>query len=379
MTENTQKSWRERLERLGDKPTPYILTDLNIIENKVEQLHSLLDDVKIYYAIKSNSHPKIIEHIDRFVDGYDIASLGEWQQLRDQKISPNRILYSNPVKIDNHIQETFRDGVRYYAIDSVDEIKKMSELAPGANVYLRLQASDYGSQFPFSKKYGLQPNHVLEYAELAKKMGLRVRGLTFHVGSQAENMQVWERAFEICGDLIEKLRNRGIEVDLLDIGGGFPADYGQPIPSIGMVCRTINAAMKRWIPRDVTIVAEPGRFIGANSSILVTKVIAREHRSGTDWLHLDVGVFQAFMETLETKGWKYPVFTDRPPNGYKKEFALAGPTCDGCDTLGTDYILPSDMSRGDKIYFKSAGAYTTVYGSDFNGFKVPEVYFVNER
>jgi len=377
MTENTQKSWRERLERLGDKPTPYILTDLKIIEDKVEQLHSLLDDVKIYYAIKSNSHPKIIEHIDRFVDGYDIASLGEWQQLRDQNISPDRILYSNPVKIEEHVQETYRDGVRYYAIDSVDEIKKLSELTPGANVYIRTQVSDYGSKFPLSKKYGLRPSHVLEYADLARSMGLRVCGLTFHVGSQAENMQVWERAFEICGGLIEKLQKQGIEINLLDIGGGFPADYGQPIPSISLVCRTINAARKQWIPKGVMVVAEPGRFISANSSLLVTRVIAREHRSGTDWLHLDMGVFQGLMETLEMKGWKYPVFTDKNQKGYKREFALTGPTCDAYDTIGTDYLLSSDIGRGDKIYFKSVGAYTTVYGSSFNGFNVPEVYFTN--
>lgn len=376
MTENTQKSWRERLERLGDKPTPYILTDLKSIENKVEQLHDLLDDVKIYYAIKSNNHPKIIEHIDRFVDGYDIASLGEWQQLREQKVSPDRILYSNPVKIDDHIEETYRDGVRHYAIDSVDEIKKLSELAPGANVYIRTQVSDYGSKFPLSKKYGLRPSHVLEYADLAKSMGLRVCGLTFHVGSQAENMQVWERAFEICGGLIEKMRQQGMEITLLDIGGGLPADYGQPIPSIAILAKTINAAIKQWIPQGVTVVAEPGRFLVANSSLLITKVIAREHRSGTDWLHLDMGVFQGLMEPLEMKGWKYPVFTDRYPKEYKKEFVLTGPTCDAYDTIGTDYLLPSDIGRGDKIYFKSVGAYTTVYGSNFNGFKMPEVYFV---
>lgn len=379
MTENTQKSWREKLEKLGDKPTPYILTDLDVVESKVKQLQELLDDVKIYYAIKSNDHPKIIERIDHLVDGYDIASLNEWRQLRDQKISPERILYSNPVKIDEHIQETYRDGVRYYAVDSIDEIKKMSELTPGANIYFRIEVSDHGSRLPFAKKFGLRPDHVLEYADLAKNMGLRVCGLAFHVGSQAENVQVWKRAFEVCGGLIEKLKKQGIEIELLDIGGGFPADYGQPIPSISTVCRSINAGIKKWIPAGVTVAAEPGRFIGANSSILVTKVLAREHRSGTDWLHLDMGVFQGMMEILETKGWKFPVFTDKYPNGYKKDFALAGPTCDGCDVLGTDYLLPSDMGRGDKIYFKSAGAYTTVYGSNFNGFQVPEVYFVNER
>jgi len=164
MTKNTRKDWLEKIENLGEKQTPYVLTDLNIIEENARQLKSLLDNVKIYYAVKSNSNPEIIKRLDGVVDGYDIASLGEWEQLQKDGVSPDRILFSNPVKIPNHIKNTYRDGLSYYALDSLDEIKKLSEFAPGANVYIRVQVSDYGSKFPLSKKFGLLPSHVAEYA-----------------------------------------------------------------------------------------------------------------------------------------------------------------------------------------------------------------------
>jgi len=379
MTDTVRKNWLKIVKNQGNLPTPYMLTDLSIVEKNARQLKSLLKDVKIYYAVKSNSDPEIIARLESIVDGFDIASLGEWEQLRKQKIAATRVLFSNPVKIASHIQKTFKDGLRYYAIDSVDEIEKMGELAPGANVYLRVLVTDYGSKFPLSKKFGLLPSHIMEYASLAESRGLKVRGLSFHVGSQSENLQVWESAFELSGTLLKRMRKEGMQADFLDIGGGFPADYGQPIPSLAITCRAINKAIKKHIPSDVEIVAEPGRFIAANASIIATEIVAREHRSGADWLHLDMGVFQGLIEPLEISGWKYPIFTNKNTSGYKKDFVLTGPTCDAYDTIGTDYSLSSELGRGDILYIASTGAYTTVYGSSFNGFMPPRTYYVNEK
>lgn len=376
MTESLRKNWLKKIRQQQDVQTPYVLTDLNIIREHAQQLKNRLPDVKLYYAVKSNSHPRIIDCLDDLVEGYDIASLGEWELLRRKKVAPKRVLFSNPTKIPNHIKKTYSDGLRHYALDGIDEIKKLSEFAPGSRVYLRVQVSDYGSKFPLSKKFGLLPAHVPDYASFAQRMGLKVYGLSFHVGSQSENPQVWENAFAISGSLIERLHKIGISIEFLDIGGGFPADYGQPIPSIAVTCKFINKAIKKHIPENIEIYAEPGRFLVAESSVIVTQVISREHRSGTDWLHLDMGTFQGLIEPLEMPDWKYPIFTDKNPKGYKRDFALTGPSCDAYDTIGMDYSLPSEINMGDKIYIGSAGAYTTVYGSNFNGFGKPETYFV---
>lgn len=376
MTENTKKEWLDKIRKLGDIPTPYILTDLAIVRDKAKKLQELLDGVNIYYAMKSNSHPRVISALDDIVTGYEVASLGEWEILREGGVSPQRVLFSNPVKMPRHIARTYQDGLRYYAFDSLDEIKKLRQYAPDAKTYIRFQVSDYGSKFPLSKKYGLLPSHVVEYASFAQSIGLNVAGLTFHVGSQSENPQVWEQAFETSGKLIKRLERTGIAIESLDIGGGLPANYGQPIPTIRAICKAINKAIKKYIPAHVKIVAEPGRYFTAEASVIVTEVILREHRSGIDWLHLDMGVFQGLMEPLEAPAWRYPIFTDKNPRGYKKDFVLTGPSCDPFDTIGNDYSLPSEINRGDKIYIGSSGAYATVYGSQFNGFDIPKNYFV---
>lgn len=369
--------WTTTIKEKGLNSTPYILTDLSIVESKVLKLKSLLPDVEIYYAVKSNGQSKILRRLKHLVEGYDIASLGELNILKELSIEPGRVLYSNPVKVPKHIKEAFKSGVRYFALDSVDEMKKLAQYAPGVNVYIRLQVSDYGSKFPLSKKFGLSPEHAADYASLAGNLGLNVCGLAFHVGSQSENPQIWDRAFEMSGQVLKRFNEMGIDANFLDIGGGFAADYGQPIPSLTLTCRLIQKAIKKYIPKGVRIVAEPGRYVTANASVIVTEVIAREHRSGSDWLYLDMGVFQGLIEPLEMKSWRYPIFTDRSTKGYKKEFVLTGPTCDAFDTIGTDYPLSADINVGDKLYIGAAGAYSIVYGSNFNGFEIPKSYFVN--
>lgn len=355
-----------------------MLTDLSVVRDKVARFGELLPQVAIFYAIKANNDSRIIHTVDNSVTGYDIASLGELEYLLSQGVAAERIMYSNPVKVPSHIARAYELGVRYFAFDSITEIEKIATYAPGSNVYLRLKVSDYGSKFPLSKKFGVDVMHGVDYCAMAMDAGLQVKGVTFHVGSQSENTQVWSTAIEIAGELITKLHDKGIEVEFLDIGGGFPADYGDPVPTLEDIAKVITVAADKFIPKTVHLLAEPGRFIAANASTIVSSVIGREHRSGTDWLYLDMGTFQGLIEPLEMPNLKYPIRTDSNPDGYKKSFTLTGPSCDACDTIGHDYLLPSDIKVGDKVYIESTGAYSLVYASTFNGFMPPKVYYVNE-
>ncbi|HVX23745.1 MAG TPA: type III PLP-dependent enzyme [Candidatus Saccharimonadales bacterium] len=359
------------------RATPYMVTDLAVVRQSVRNFQTALPKVALHYAIKANRDPRVIRTINSMVDGYDIASLGELNILLSLGIKPDRILYSNPVKIPAHIKAAYKLGVRYFAFDSLTEIEKLAKYAPGSNVYLRLKVSDYGSLFPLSKKFGVGPLHGADFCSIAQEAGLKVKGVTFHVGSQSENVQVWETALEIAGKLIAHLADRGIQIEFLNLGGGFPADYGEPVAKLTDIAKTINKSVKKHIPAYVKLMAEPGRSLVASSTTLVTTVIGREHRSGSDWLYLDMGAFQGLIEPLEIPNLKYPVRTDKNPNGYEKSFVLTGPTCDAYDTIGTDYSLPSDISVGDKLYIDAVGAYTLVYASAFNGFEPPKNYFIN--
>jgi ornithine decarboxylase len=318
----------------------------------------------------------VISTLAPHIHGFDIASLGEYQQLAELGYDPATFMYSNPVKSPVHIKKTFEGGVRHYAFDSLSEITKLKENAPGSTVYLRLKVSDYGSKFPLSSKFGIEPLHALAYASAAQDAGLQMKGLTFHVGSQSENPQVWVAALKIVGKQIQQLRKAGITIEFVDMGGGFPAEYEELATTLHDIAPIINEAIKQYIPEDIRIIAEPGRYMSANASVMAASVIGREHRRGTDWLYLDVGVFQGLLEPLEMSDWRYPLFFDKSQSGYKKSFVLTGPSCDAYDTLGMDYLLPSDMNIGDKVYIGAVGAYSLVYGSNFNGFTVPKNYFL---
>lgn len=378
MREDDKRSWMEKITPFGRFETPFMVTDLGVARERVQHLKELLPRVEIYYAIKSNNETRLLKAIDDLVAGYDIASLGEWEHLADLGVSAERILYSNPVKVPSHIAQTYKAGVQYFAADSLQEIEKLKQNAPGSTVNLRLKTPDYGSKFPLSSKFGISEEYAIPYASLAEDAGLKVKGLTFHVGSQSENPAAWHAAIEMCGSLIKRLSKHNIHIEFLDLGGGLPAVYEDVAPTVAEAAEAINEAIDKFIPKDVRIVIEPGRYISANTGMLVTSIIGREHRSGSDWLYLDMGVFQGLIEPLEIPGWKYPIFTDKSPHANKKAFVLTGPTCDAYDTLGSDYMLPSDLNVGDKIYIGAAGAYTLVYGSEFNGFKRPKTYFVDE-
>lgn len=380
MLKKEQQAWIARLKAMH-YPTPFMVTDLDRIYRNTQTIKKALPSVGIYYAIKSNADSRIIQTLDGLVDGYDIASLGEFNHLASLGVKPDRMLYSNPVKIPEHIKKTRQAGIQYYAFDSMDEINKLSSLAPGANVYLRLKVSDYGSRFPLSKKFGVDPLHAVAYMDMAAEKGLNPCGLAFHVGSQSENPHTWAVAFETCGKVIEKLANAGIEVNFLNIGGGFPASYTERITTINQIAKVINSSIAKHIPSHIRVVAEPGRYISAESSVAVTTVIGRENRAGSDWIFLDMGVFQGLLEPLEIEAWRYPIFTDygRKAAAFARSFVLTGPTCDAYDTLGLDYELPSNLKLGDRLYIGSVGAYSMVYSSKFNGFEPPKTYYLGGK
>lgn len=369
--------WLKQIE-LQDYPTPFQLVSRQKLLKNIEILRKLLPRIEVFYAMKSASHSEVIKAVDAYVDGFDIASLGEYELLRSCGVLPARVLYSNPVKVPDHIQQTYADGVRSYAFDSLTEIDKLAKYAPGCDVYLRLKVSDYGSKFPLSRKFGLDPARAIEYMLAAQSHGLMVRGITFHVGSQSESPQTWRAALQLCGEVIAQAKVAGIHIDFVNIGGGLPVVYLNEIASTEDIAAIINESIDAYLPGDVRVVSEPGRFISASSSIIGTTIIGREHRGSEEWLFIDMGVFQGLMEPLEMQGWKYPIFTQKAlqKDTALRPYVLTGPSCDAYDTLGFEYMLPTNLAVGDKLYIGMAGAYTSVYGSNFNGFKPPAQYFI---
>lgn len=359
-------------------PTPFMVIDPNEAHHNMEVLQQLLPGVGLYYAIKSNDDPKLIQALDDIAVGYDIASLGEFEHLQALGISAKRMLFSNPVKIPFHIQKTYEQGIRLYAFDSNAEIAKLARNAPGSEVYLRLKVPDKGSTFPLSHKYGVHPTEALGYLERAKQAGLQPVGLAFHVGSQCDTPISWTTAFHMCKEVMQQAAAHGLSIKLINIGGGIPASYTQSHLPLQQIAKTIAEGIAS-LPPGTHIVAELGRSVVASTGIIVTTIIGREQREQQEWLFLDMGVFQGLIEPLEVVSWRYPLFTDYDDSSLNSQrYVLSGPSCDVYDSLG-EYQLPSELSVQDRIYIASTGAYTTTYKSNFNGFGPPKVYYSEQQ
>ena len=363
-----------------DMPTPYLVTDLGTVAARHEEFERELPGVRAYYAMKSNPAPEVLATLAARGSGFEIASLGELRMLERAGVDPADVLYSNPVKPPAHVAEAYRAGLWRFSFDSPGELAKIAELAPGAAVYVRLRVDDEASVFPLSRKFGTSVGEAYDLLTLAERLGLRAYGITFHVGSQCANPLAWRQAIADSARLMNLLRADGIELRMLNLGGGFPARYVNGVPSIETIGAVVTAAQDELLPyRPELLAAEPGRYLVAESAVLATTVIGRERRDDENWLFVDVSAYHGLMETLQTaNGWEYPLWTSvrHAAEIPGMRFTVTGPSCDSSDTVFTGVTLPATIDVGDILYIGSAGAYTLSYASAFNGFPPPTPLFV---
>lgn len=364
-----------------DLPTPFLATDLGMLGDRLRAFTTTLPQVKPFYAVKCNSAPEVLHTIADQGASFEIASLGELRMLQELDVDPAGVLYSNTVKPASHISGAAEAGVWRFAADSEDELRKIARAAPGSAVYIRVRVDDSGSVFPLSRKFGAEAHHARSLLLAAKKIGLQPYGLTFHVGSQCMATSAWVQAIASMGRLMSQLQSDGIRLEMLDIGGGFPARYDDPVPAIGDIGRVVNRAIEQLLPyQPALIAAEPGRHLVAETAVMVASVLGREERAGEEWIYLDVGAYHGLIETHQAVGqWRFPLWSSRSDHGVVEQmsFTVTGPTCDSADTMFYGAALPITMAEGDRLYIASTGAYTLSYASHFNGFPPPQPFFLN--
>jgi ornithine decarboxylase len=363
-----------------DVETPFLACDLGIVQDRLAALRAALPGVAVHYAVKCNPSIEIVAALAASGAGFEIASLGELRLLLEAGIPADGILFSNTVKSPRHIREAAASGVRRFAVDSETELRKIAAHAPGAAVYVRLRVDDSTSRFPLSRKFGADATTARALLLLARELGLEAYGLTFHVGSQCTSPGAWRSALLAAGRLMGRLAADGVTLRMLDLGGGFPARYVDPVPPIAAYGRMITAALGDVLPYlPETVVAEPGRYLVAESAVLVASVLGRGDRAGEEWLYLDVGVYNGLMETQQMlNDWDYPLWTSRRAHATepRRAFTVAGPSCDSQDTMFLATPLPASLGVGDRVLIGTAGAYTLSYASSFNGFPPPVAVFV---
>jgi ornithine decarboxylase len=347
---------------------PFLIVDTAIVRAKLRRFRAAMPRVRPHYAVKANPDRRVLKVLIQEGAGFEIASIAELDLLLGLGVPPAEVFYSNPVKSRESIAYAAQKGVEWFVVDSVDELRRVHEVKPDAKQYLRIAAPNIGSDWPLSGKFGAGAGDAREIVALAAKLGVDLAGITFHVGSQCRNPENWRVALEKARSVFDAMARAGLKPRLLNIGGGFPVRHMKPIPSVEVIGQVVNEGLKAF-PEEVQVIAEPGRYLVSDAGYFVCRVLGTATRAGKRWMHWDAGLFGGVIET--TEGLKYRIRTDR--SGPDIPWTVGGPTCDSVDIVLRDEPLPSDLQEGDFIYIRNAGAYTTAYASQFNGFPLPEV------
>ncbi len=354
--------------------TPFLLMDSEKVKEKASMIGRYIKNSKVFYAVKANPDIEILKFLNGLKLGFEIASEGELGILLSLGVESERIVSSNPIKSLKFLKMSASFGVNYFSFDSVDEADKLSKFVPGCNVYVRLSVPNEGSEWPLSKKFGVELDEALTLLLYAKDKGLNPIGITFHVGSQCTNVYNWNIALDKAKVLWNIAERNGIKLPLLNIGGGYPIKYTKNVVSIETIEKNVNSLIYERFPNDIEIYIEPGRAVIGDAGILVTTVIGKAKRGNEDWLYLDVGVFNGLMESVGGIKYSYIVESYKHTR-YKKRWTIAGPSCDSFDVIDKNVSLP-EPNVGNLILILSSGAYTVSYASEFNGFSIPKTILI---
>lgn len=372
-----------RMKELADtKDTPFVVIDLNTISQHYDTLNEYFPYASVYYAVKANPAPEILTLLRDKGSNFDVASIYELDKLLNLDVTAERCSYGNTIKKSKDIRYFYEKGVRMYATDSEADLRNIARAAPGSRIYVRiLTEGSHTADWPLSRKFGCHTDMAIDLLILARELGLVPYGVSFHVGSQQRDIGVWDSAIAKVKVIFERLRDEdGIELKMINLGGGFPANYITRANTLPTYAEEIT----RFIQEDFgdnfpEIILEPGRSLISNSGILVSEIVLISRKSHTAlhrWIFNDVGKFSGLIETLD-EAIKFPIYSEK--TGEAEEVILAGPTCDSADIMYEQYKyeLPLNLATGDRLYWFSTGAYTTSYSSvEFNGFPPLKSYFV---
>ncbi|GAA1270526.1 type III PLP-dependent enzyme [Saccharothrix xinjiangensis] len=370
-----------------DRPdTPCLVIDLPTVRERFTALRAALPRVGIFYAVKANPAPEVVELLAGEGSSFDVASPAEIDLCLARGAAPASISYSNPIKKARDIAYAHGRGVRLFVSDSEQDVRAIAAHAPGASVLLRILVNSKGSTYPFGKKFGCAPEMAADLLRLSQELGLVPLGVAFHAGSQQLDPGGWDGAIADAAEVVLKLRAEGLPLTTVNLGGGLPAGYLEQPPPLADYASAITASIARHFGDfSPEVMIEPGRAVVAESGLLRSEVVLVSHKSYSDerrWVFLDVGRYGGLAET-EGEAIAYPLVCGRDgaplPAEPSGPVVLAGPTCDADDVLyqHTRYELPLDLRAGDHVDLLGAGAYTASYSSvAFNGFPPLATYCV---
>ncbi|EXJ81360.1 ornithine decarboxylase [Capronia epimyces CBS 606.96] len=373
-----QKVLKEQIARVdvdtcepGEEDAFYV-ADLGEVYRQHLRWKLNLGRVKPFYAVKCNPDREVLRLLAKMGTGFDCASRAEIDLVLGLGVPPSRIIYAQPCKTKSYLRYARKVGVAQMTFDNMDELRKIKDCYPDAELVLRILTDDSASLCRFSAKYGASLDDAAELLRLAQELELNIVGVSFHVGSGASDPCSFGKAVQDARYVFDQAAELGYDLKLLDVGGGFVDE------TFELFAANLNEALEEHFPHGVSIIAEPGRYYAATAFTLAAHVIARREvlvdRDGGKgyMLYLNDGVYGNFSNIIFDHQHPVPqVLSTAATAGSDKlvEYSIWGPTCDGIDVIADRYFLPGVLDIGDWLFFENMGAYTKCSATRFNGFK----------
>jgi ornithine decarboxylase len=380
MTERIREFLRNRRAEKKDD-APCLVVDLDIVRDNYQAFAKALPDTRVFYAVKANPAPEVLALLAKLGSCFDTASIPEIEMALAAGAAAERISYGNTIKKERDVARAYALGVRLFAVDSKAEVDKIARKAPGSKVFCRFLHDCAGAEWPLSRKFGCDPAMAVEVLEHAHRQGLVAHGVSFHVGSQQRRTQAWDAALKSAAAIFRACAERGINLAMVNLGGGFPTRYLKEVPAVKSYGTAIFRALRKHFGNAIPeTIIEPGRGMVGNAGVIEAEVVLVSKKSASDetrWVYLDIGKFGGLAETMD-ESIRYPIRTPRDGDE-TSACVIAGPTCDSMDVLyeKDPYMLPVSLEIGDKVLIEGTGAYTTTYASvAFNGFSPLESFHI---
>ncbi|MGE0845338.1 MAG: type III PLP-dependent enzyme [Flavobacteriaceae bacterium] len=360
---------------------PCVVVDLDVVRDNYLAFRRALPDTRVFYAVKANPAPQVLSLLASLGSSFDTASVAEIEMALDAGATPARISFGNTIKKERDIARAHALGITLFAVDSAEEVAKVARAAPGARVFCRILTDGEGAEWPLSRKFGCVPAMAVDVLLAARDLGLKPYGISFHVGSQQTRLGAWDSALAEAATIFRALAEKGIQLQMVNLGGGFPARYLKDVPVVDAYAQAIRGALLAHFGNRIPeTIIEPGRGMVGDAGVIKAEVVLISRKSDTDdkrWVFLDIGKFGGLAETMD-EAIRYPIRTPHD-GGPVEDCVVAGPTCDSADVLyeKTPYPLPLSLTVGDEIIIESCGAYTTTYSAvAFNGFPPLATYVI---
>lgn len=358
-----------------DNDEPFYVMEANLILDQYLAWKRVFPKIRPFYAIKCNTDPTILSMMRSFGCGFDCASSEEISRVLALNVNPEAdIIFANPCKFASHIRAACAAGVRRMTFDNEDELVKVAQLYPSAEMVLRIATDDSGSLCRFSSKFGAHMADVPSILKRAAELKVAIVGVSYHVGSGCSDFSSYEKASNDALKIFEMGKEYGFEMKVLDVGGGFLATE-TPEETLKEVAKYLNPVLEKF-PANTEFIAEPGRYFATRPFTLAIKIHSRRVMKNAAGdiegvlYYATEGVYHSFNCIFFDHQHPKPLIVDGEEIAKSRKSypsTVFGPTCDSIDCICKDFDMPL-LEVGEWIYFREMGAYTIAALTNFNGF-----------